>query len=197
MKRLHAIAGGLGRAVALLTPDGRPAAAAADRPRLIDNSVETGITDCVTAAADAASKENLEGFIECFAARRRHGMRRQVALLFVTHAVSIELLDSQVVSRTEDRAELVVKYRFTRSDEADEVVSVISLTREDGGWKISGEKIECRVSIDRYGDTSDSGEQIFRFGGGEAVQQRGDSPRPGGGCANGRCGVNVVRRPVD
>lgn len=172
---------------------------AAERLRMAqDNATEIEARDCLKAAAQAASDENLEGFIGCFAKKQRPRIRRKVAILFVRHSIDLELLDSHLVSEEGERAELAVKYRATLSDDSCDVVSLVGLTREAEGWRIAREKVESNSAVAQRTSASQSGGQVFRFGGGGDVvlgpQDDDGLPadigrRPGGGCANGRCGL--------
>lgn len=172
---------------------------AAERLRMAqDNVTEIEVKDCLKTAAQAASDENLDGFIGCFAEKQRPRIRRKVAILFVRHSIDLELLDSHIVSEQAERAEIAVKYRATLSDDAYDIVSLVGLSREDDGWRIAREKVESNAAVSQRKSASQYGGQVFRFGGGgDVVLGRQDDDglpadigvRPGGGCANGRCGL--------
>lgn len=119
-------------------------------------------------------------------------------MLFVTHALTFELLDTQLVEEQPEKAALAVKYRFSLSENAYEVVSLLGLVREEEAWRIAREKIGSRTVASAHGSTSATDGQVFRLGGGGDVilNPRGDDMLPvdigrrrGGGCANGRCGL--------
>lgn len=128
----------------------------------------------------------------------RPRIRRKVAILFVRHSIDLELLASQLVSEEGERAEMAVKYRATLSDVSCDVVSLVGLTRETEGWRIAREKVESNSAVAQRTSASQAGGQVFRFGGGGDVvlgpQDDDGLPadigrQPGGGCANGRCGL--------
>lgn len=138
---------------------------------MLDTSAEIGAADCLKNAAQAVCDEDLDAFVACFTSGQRPELRRRAALLFVSHTLALELIDSHVVSQSADKTELAVKYRVRLTDEAYDIVSIIDLVREDGTWRIAREKVASRTSGDRDGSC---GDQAFRIG---------------GGCANGRCGL--------
>jgi len=172
-------------------------AEATDRPQMrTDNATEIDIKDRARTAAQAVADENLEAFLGCFTEKLRPKLRRQAAILFVTHELGLELVDSQVVSEQDRKAELAVKYRATLSAESWDIVSLLDLVREDNDWRIAGEQVRTRAAVSRCGPRGCSSGPVFRFGGGDAVFNPGDDGlpadigrRPGGGCANGRCGL--------
>jgi hypothetical protein len=174
-----------------------PAAAAQERPRMrVDNVAEIDVKDCVRNAAEAVAAENLDAYIGCFCEKVRPKLRRQAAIVFVTHDVGLELLDSHLMGDANDTADIAVKYRATLSAESWDIVSTLGLVREDGSWRIAAEKVQARAAVGGR-ESGGSGGQVFRFGGGgDAVLNPPDDGlpadigrRPGGGCANGRCGV--------
>lgn len=135
---------------------------------------ETGIVDCLEMAVDAANKENLDGFLECFAASTRSSIRRQMALFFVRHEVAIDVRDKHFVGRQRNRAELVVNYTTSLATEEHEIVSFLTLVREDDRWVIGDESIVSRT-VRRGRGSSDS-----------ACGPGGCPPAP---CLGGRCGL--------
>jgi hypothetical protein len=97
---------------------------------------------CVTAAAEMANEENLEGFLECFATSSQKKLRKEAALVFARHDVSMDLLDAHVIRETPTKGEVAVRYRARLSDSSYDVVSVVAVKREAGYWKISSEKVQ-------------------------------------------------------
>lgn len=152
---------------------------APDPPRgrvamVIPDPDETDIADCLEMAVDAANKENLDGFLECFAASTRSAVRRQMALFFVQHAVSIDLVDKHTVTRERDRAELAVNYTTSLTGQEYEIVSFLRLVREDNRWVIRDESIMSRTVRRRSSDS------------GSPCGPGGCPPAP---CFGGQCGV--------
>jgi hypothetical protein len=186
---LATLAGGAARAADEVKPG---------RVKMVDNSREAGIQDCVRRAAKAVCDEDLGGFLGCFTEKERSRIRRKTALLFVTHTLELEIVDSHVLGEAKGRAELAVNYQVRLTDQSHGVVSILDLTAEDGRWLIAGEQVQT-VSRDPRDDRSaSSAGRVFRFGGGgDAVLGAGPEdflPRdigraPGRGCANGRCGM--------
>jgi hypothetical protein len=163
----------------------------ADRLRMqADNVVEIDARDCVQAAARAVAEENLDAFIDCFSERQRPRLRRKAAILFARHVLDLELLDAHVLSRSDSRAELAVKYRATLTDDSFDIVSVLGLVKEGEAWRIAREKVESNTAVQRY-ESSMADRPVFPFGGGDAADdlQPADAGRRKGGCANGRCGL--------
>jgi hypothetical protein len=105
------------------------------------SATETDIRDCLRRAVDAANGENLDGFVECFTVATRSKLRKPVALRFVQYDVSMELLDSQIITLAGPAAEVAVKYRLVLSDERYDVVSLVALKEEKGTWRINTEQI--------------------------------------------------------
>jgi hypothetical protein len=172
---------------------------ASDRVRMaVDNVALIDVKDCMQTAAQAVADENLDAYVGCFTAKQRPELRRKAAMVFVKHEVDLELVDSHLVDKAERKAELAVMYRVRLSQQAYDVTSLIGLVREDEQWLIATEQVEGRSGARQRGLAAGSGEQAFRFGGGGDVvlnpQADGFLPAdigraPGGGCANGRCGV--------
>lgn len=162
------------------------------------NSDEIASRDCLKAAAKAVTDENLEGYVPCFREDRHKAVRKEAGLLFVTHECSLEILEAQLLSNEKDSAEWAVRYRFTLSRNAYEVVSTISMVKENEQWRIAKEKVMTTAAVQVGSDSARQQEQALDFGGGGLVvlNPGGDDflprdigKRPGGGCANGRCGV--------
>lgn len=178
----------LAAGLACATAAGQSAPAVA-RPRMLDNGAAIGVKDCVTTAAQALADEDLDAFVGCFASGRQPGIRRKAAMLFVTHAIDLELIDSHILTEADAKAELAVRYRATLSDEAWDIVSVIGLVKEDGAWRIAREKVESKTRCARGSSASCADNRVFRGGGAAILDLDGAAGRPRGGCANGRCGL--------
>lgn len=172
--------------------------AAEERVRMaVDNVAQIDIRDCVQAAAQAVADENLDAFVGCFAQKLRPQIRRQAAMLFVAHEIDLELLDSHLVEESGVKAEVAVKYRVTMTEPCYDIISIVNLSREQDAWRIMREQVKSRLMTRGHSACAGSEDQVFRFGGGAAVLDPraadflpGDVGRqPGGGCANGRCGV--------
>lgn len=97
---------------------------------------------CVTAAAEMANDENLNGFLECFSAGSQKKLRKEAAILFAKHDVSMDLLDAHMIEETATKGEVAVRYRARLSDMQYDVVSIVTVKRESGYWKISSERIQ-------------------------------------------------------
>ncbi len=152
---------------------------APDPPRgrvamVIPDVDETDIADCLEMAVDAANKENLDGFLECFAASTRSAVRRQMALFFVQHKVSIDLVDKHLVTREADRAELAVNYTTSLTGQEHDIVSFLQLVREDKRWVIRTESIVSRT---------------VRRGSSDSSSPCGPGGCPPAPCFGGQCGV--------
>lgn len=135
---------------------------------------ETDIADCLELAVEAANKENLDGFLLCFASSARSAIRRQMALFFVRHEVAIDMLDKQCVARTRNRAEMAVHYTTSLTGQEYQVISTIELVREGERWVIRRESVVSRT-VRRNNSSSDT-----------PCGPAGCPPAP---CANGRCGL--------
>ncbi len=115
----------------------------ADRVHVAPGNAEAiDIKTQLSTVAEMASARDLEGYLECFSASARKKVRKDAAMTFVRHEVSMEILDSQILKQSGARSELAVRYRATLSDQIFDVVSLVAMKREDGYWKISSEKIQ-------------------------------------------------------
>ena len=97
---------------------------------------------CLNTAADAASTENLEGFLDCFAGSAKRKLRKETAIRFVRHDVSMEVLDTQVLRLAGNSGQAAVRYRLNLSADQYDVVSLVAMKREQGYWKIHSERIQ-------------------------------------------------------
>ncbi|MFM7034808.1 MAG: hypothetical protein ACKOYJ_06410, partial [Planctomycetia bacterium] len=75
------------------------------------NADEINIKTQLSTIAEMASTRNLDGYLECFAATARKKLRKDAAITFVRHEVSMEVLDSQILEQSDSRSELAVRYR--------------------------------------------------------------------------------------
>jgi len=104
--------------------------------------------NCVSQAADMANDENLAGYLECFSSGSQKKLRKDAALLFTRHDIEMDLLDAHVIKESPTKGELAVRYRARLSDSQYDVVSLVAVKKENGYWKIAGEKIqeyECQT----------------------------------------------------
>lgn len=117
-----------------------------DRLRIAsDSSQRADAADpraCLIDAAQAATAEDLDGFADCFTKASKSKIRKQAALRFVQHPVSMDVLETQVIKLAGNSCQAAVRYRLTLSDDRFDVVSLVALKREDGYWKIHSEKIQ-------------------------------------------------------
>jgi hypothetical protein len=170
--------------------------------------------DCVQAVEDAINDEDLDAYVECFVSRLHKPLRHRVGMLFVRHEMAMEILDSHVLSSSEQDGEIAVKYRAMLSGRSSEVVAVLGMTKREGLWRINKETIHS-AEVVRSAATADCGTACgmrpFQFGGGQACgavprnwdpfnppadlidpaleHLRGDvGILPGRGCSSGRCG---------
>ena len=136
-----------GRAgMALLDVEPEKAAPAAPRPRIkvtAPDPEDEAIKDLVERTTAAVNAEDLDGVLACIRPGRHGTHRRRLGILFVSHAVSLDLEDSHILSRRGARAEVGVKYTLTLSQNAHDFVSILILSRSDtGGWFIDREAIQ-------------------------------------------------------
>jgi hypothetical protein len=156
------------------------------------------IKECLKMAETAANEENLDAFIQCFSAPLQQRLRRRLGLLFVQHEIGMEILDSHILKRSEATGELAVKYKTTLSTTTIEVVSVMSLMKQEHSWKISGENVVSYQSNGGVRSTSGGGCGGGRCDFGGCLPSIDDLLRIGEenevtGCRNGRCGVGPGR----
>ena len=144
----------------------------------IPDQDEIGVKKCIDTAVNAANDEDLDAFLGCFATPTRAAIRRQMALVFVRHEISVELVDKHVISRDKNRAELAMSYTTTLSEEIHQVVSLVELRQENDRWLIKGESIVSK-SVKRPRQSSSS-----------ACGPGGCPPGP---CFGGQCGVPGIQ----
>jgi hypothetical protein len=132
--------------MALLQVDPEKAAPVPPRPRIkvtAPDPEDEAIKDLVERTTAAVNAEDLDGVLACIRPGRHGTHRRRLGILFVSHAVSLDLEDSHILSRTGARAEVGVKYTLTLSQNAHDFVSILMLSRSDtGGWFIDREQIQ-------------------------------------------------------
>ena len=141
------------------------------------------IRDCVRSAANAANEEDLTAYLACFSTPLQRSARRRVGMLFASHDVSVELVDSHILDESSDSAEVAVKYVLTLSSLSGEFVSLIRLKKEESGWRISKETVQSVGATDSRSDSmsvsSNASTTSACFGG-------TCPPKPR--CSSGRCG---------
>ena len=69
-------------------------------------------------------------------------IRKQAALRFVQHAVTMELLDTHVIKLAGNSGQAAVRYRLNLSTDQYDVVSLVAMKREQGYWRIHSERIQ-------------------------------------------------------
>ena len=122
---------------------------------------------CVLAAADAASAENLDGFLEHFTSGTQRKLRKKTAMVFVQGDFGLEILDCHVVETAENRGEVALRYRVSISERQMEIVATLAMRREDGYWKISSEKVTSTLN---YGASCSPSRSSY-LGGGEIAMR--------------------------
>lgn len=139
------------RMLAVVAVLAAPSLAESPRITVVENLSDAGdMRDCVMAAAEAASVENLDGFLEHFTARTQKKLRKQVAMLFVHGEFGLEILDCHVIKASGRRGELALRYTARLSERQVEIVAVLDMHRENGYWKISHERV---ASMQNHGAT--------------------------------------------
>ena len=107
-----------------------------------ESGAQADLKACLNSAAEAACAEDLEGFLDCFAGSTKTKLRKETAIRFVRHDVSMEVLDTQVLRLAGNSGQAAVRYRFNLSADQYDVVSLVAMKREQGYWKIHSEKIQ-------------------------------------------------------
>jgi hypothetical protein len=107
-----------------------------------ESGEQADLKACLNTAAEAAAAEDLDGFADCFTRASTTKIRKQAAIRFVQHAVTMELLDTHVIKLAGNSGQAAVHYRLGLSDNQYDVVSLVALKREDGYWRIQSEKVQ-------------------------------------------------------
>jgi hypothetical protein len=97
---------------------------------------------CLENAANAASSENLEAYVQCFEPRMQASIRRTVGLRFAHFDVAVELDDFHILSADENTCEAAVRYRTHLSGRSFEIVAVLRLKAFEGSWRIQDEVLQ-------------------------------------------------------
>ena len=157
-----------------------PAVEASDVP---EKNGQQPILDCVRSAANAANEEDLTAYLACFSTPLQRSARRRVGMLFASHNVSVELVDSHILEESSDSAEVAIKYVLTLSSLSGEFISLIRLKKEESGWRISKETVQSVGATDSRSDSmslSSNASTTSACFGGTCL------PKPR--CSSGRCG---------
>ena len=107
-----------------------------------ESGAQADLKACLNSAAEAACAEDLEGFSDCFAGSTKTKLRKETAIRFVRHDVSMEVLDTQVLRLAGNSGQAAVRYRLNLSTDQYDVVSLVALKREDGYWRIQSERVQ-------------------------------------------------------
>jgi hypothetical protein len=125
---------------------GLPLHAADATPSRLRVAPESGeqadLKACLNTAAEAACAEDLEGFLDCFAGSAKTKLRKETAIRFVRHDVSMEVLDTQILRLAGNSGQAAVRYRLNLSADQYDVVSLVAMKRENGYWRIQSERIQ-------------------------------------------------------
>jgi hypothetical protein len=161
-----------------------------------DNGIEAEVKDCLTLAVKAVNDEDVEAFVQCFPESQHSRRRRETGLMFVRHEMGMELIETQFLTKDEHRCEVAVRYRLLRTGRPSEIVSTVTLAKDEAGWRITKERLLSEIDksyrgcggdyiavaeMDRNrGNARDGRDVLDQFNAGFQVVP--------GGCANGRCG---------
>ena len=96
---------------------------------------------CLNTAAEAAAAEDLDGFADCFTRASKTKIRKETAIRFIRHDVSMEVLETQVLGLAGNSGQAAVRYRLNLSTDQYDVVSLVAMKREQGYWRIHSERI--------------------------------------------------------
>ena len=150
-----------------------PSICAAD----LDDDIDE-VRRCLEATAEAASKEDLAAYIECFDARLRPQIRKTAGFRFAQFEVGVSIEDSHVLSSDGTNCDVAVRYTTHLSDRSFDFLSVLTLRRVDDGWKIRTETI-------RAWQESTVADSPFPYGGCSA-----STSSPSSSCSSGSCSLS-------
>jgi len=182
------------RVVALLA---MTAIAGSERPAVApDNDTEIEVKDCLELAVKAINDEDVDAFVGCFPESQHSRRRRETGLLFVRHEMGMELLETHFLQKKERRCEVAVRYRLLRTGRPSEIVSTVTLAKDEAGWRITKEKLISTIDASYRGCNGDYvpvADMDRRRGDAQAGRDAMDAFNADfqiapGGCANGRCG---------
>ncbi len=161
-----------------------------------DNGTEVEVKDCLALAVKAVNDEDLEAFVQCFPESQHSRRRRETGLMFVRHEMGMELIETQFLQKDERRCEVAVRYRLLRTGRPSEIVSTVTLAKDEAGWRITKERLMSEIDKSSRGCSGDYiavAEMDRNRGNARAGNDVPDQLNAGfqvapGGCANGRCG---------
>lgn len=144
---------------------------------------------------ESASREDLDAYFSFFENPNSKN-RKNTALIFAEHDVSMNLLDCHVVSTTDKEAEVVVKYTMTFSRNTTIYLSVINLKKVGNDWKIVNEKIQKQFAIDTMVNTGrvlvNNNPAPAHFPDLDEEDSAAARPQVQANCPTGNCGKNKI-----
>jgi hypothetical protein len=185
--------------VALLVVVAVRGAVAADRVAVIAPPVgQDAAEELVGSLAGACNRGDFIGFIGHFTPSHGARIRRRMEDIFVTHEPKMSIRQVTLLSESENRLTFGVRYAWHPKDKPEEVLaSKVTARKVAGEWKLDGEQVKAVSRTAAESDYGDSG-AAAAFNpfnppadliDPDLEHLRGDiGIRPGGGCANGRCG---------
>jgi hypothetical protein len=148
--------------------------------------------------AGACNRGDFIGFIGHFTPGHGARIRQRMEDIFVAHEPRMDILKVTLLSETENEITFGVRYAWHPKDKPEQVLaSKVTARKVEGVWKLDGEQVKSvsRTAAESdYGDTG-AAAPFNPFNppadliDPDLEHLRGDiGIRPGGGCANGRCG---------
>ena len=134
----------------------------ADRVRMLDvPPASVTMESTLQAAAEAASDEDLAGFLDCFTADTKKRLRNKMLATFLQHSVDMTIVETHMLYETKTKGELAVKYNVRLSEQEYVCISKVACVKDAGGWKISSEKLLQRQVVERRQPTCVGGRCRF------------------------------------
>jgi len=173
--------------------------AAADRITVTAPPVgQDAAEELVGSLAGACNRGDFIGFIGHFTPTHGARIRRRMEDIFVTHEPRMSIRQVTLLSESENRIAFGVRYAWHPKDKPEQVLaSKVTARKVEGVWKLDGEQVKSvsRTAAESdYGDTG-AAAPFNPFNppadliDPDLEHLRGDiGIRPGGGCADGRCG---------
>lgn len=147
---------------------------AEDSVKMTDFEDVSIYANVLTSIAKAVSDQNIENYSKCFLNFDKKD-RKKVALFFIEHDPSAEIIEHHVIEENEKDVEIAIRYTlYYDSKNKIDVQSIVFMKNINSEWKVSSEKIIKKTLSEKKPSLSDSECQL------------------NAGCPGGNCQLNAM-----
>lgn len=194
-KRLYLALGVVGLALHATIGELPPANADGRVVMVGPSSTEEAVKTITSSLESACNKRDVLGFLSQFTPQRAAKIRRSIEDLFICRDIEIEILNTLILSSNEASIVFGVRYSWHDGINPKQVIaSRVTAKKVREAWMLDSEEILSRSATKGLSRESDAPFANV-VGGPLPCQDRPDwipadiGWAPGGGCANGRCGL--------